>query len=838
MLGQLIVRLGLDASDFTQGLTKSDAQARKFAQSMQANVAGAIVKAEVATLAFISAARVAADVFQSLTTGAAKFQDLAEETGATAADLASLAVSAATAGVEMTSVAAATGKLTKGLVGVDDESKAAGAALKALNLNVADFKKLDPVAQYEAVGKALGNFADGAAKTAVAQALFGKAGAEQLKVFKALEEAGGRQSILTARQIALADEFADKQAKQGAQIKLYAQALAADALPALTAFTKAVVESVAGVTGLDTAAGRLSAAKSIREWAFDQAEGVAELGGKMQSLGLLMGAVGASSRVLASISPAVSNADARASFEDAKKAWNDYLKFDEQAMKKSVAYARTAATVGSENDPRRGRGFVGEAARPDLKFNGANTSGASILKKQLDGDLKAIRDYAEQEKDTFDFANRYLKNIYDDGLSDLRQYHDAQRQIREAALASQLTALDQEVQALQEYRKKAKDADRVDADNKIAEALAKRAQLVKKAGFDAVIAAQDEAQAVKALSDRYKDLQATILQLSGDAAGASAIRIAKQVDEARRLIAQTGGDPADADRLGKLLAGTEALNQVQRDYQRLLDATRASEEDLYLTAQQRGSSELETMQAIKSARMQTLDQMADLVRKSNELALSLKTPEAIDFARNLTIAFRKATAEADPLLERIRDVGKEMGATIASSFEDAVLSGKKLSDVLKSLEQDLIRIIYRQAVTKPFEKWLGDAIGGNGQSSGGGGWIGSLLGLFGGGKTMDTGSYGGGGYIGGGAAIGGPVMPNSLTRVAENRPEVFDDGSNQYLLTGSRGGRVDPNPRFGGGRTINQHIVFNVQGQIDTSTQLQLTARYMRAGQYANARGN
>ena len=103
--------------------------------------------------------------------GAAAFQDLSEMTGAASADLASLSVAAATAGVPMDAVGSSINKLTKNLVGVDDESKAAGAALQALGLNVEAFKKLNPAQQYEEIGKAIAGFADsgtsGAAKVAV-----------------------------------------------------------------------------------------------------------------------------------------------------------------------------------------------------------------------------------------------------------------------------------------------------------------------------------------------------------------------------------------------------------------------------------------------------------------------------------------------------------------------------------------------------------------------------------------------------------------------------------------------------------------------------------------------
>ena len=72
----------------------------------------------------------AAVAFDQLTKKAGDFQDMAEKTGDTAENIASLAVAAKVGGIEMETVVSAANKLTKGLTGVDDESKAAGAAIR------------------------------------------------------------------------------------------------------------------------------------------------------------------------------------------------------------------------------------------------------------------------------------------------------------------------------------------------------------------------------------------------------------------------------------------------------------------------------------------------------------------------------------------------------------------------------------------------------------------------------------------------------------------------------------------------------------------------------------
>jgi len=60
----------------------------------------------------------------------------------------------------------------------------------------------------------------------------------------------------------------------------------------------------------------------------------------------------------------------------------------------------------------------------------------------------------------------------------------------------------------------------------------------------------------------------------------------------------------------------------------------------------------------------------------------------------------KGIAGINEELEKSKSIGEELGMVFASAFEDAILSGKKFSDVLKGLAQDILRIILRKAVTE------------------------------------------------------------------------------------------------------------------------------------------
>ncbi len=58
----------------------------------------------------------------------------------------------------------------------------------------------------------------------------------------------------------------------------------------------------------------------------------------------------------------------------------------------------------------------------------------------------------------------------------------------------------------------------------------------------------------------------------------------------------------------------------------------------------------------------------------------------------------------------MQDLWEDVGDTMASAFEDAILSGKSLSDVIKGLEKDILRMVTRKLVTEPLSQMIASFI--------------------------------------------------------------------------------------------------------------------------------
>jgi hypothetical protein len=112
----------------------------------------------------------------------------------------------------------------------------------------------------------------------------------------------------------------------------------------------------------------------------------------------------------------------------------------------------------------------------------------------------------------------------------------------------------------------------------------------------------------------------------------------------------------------------------------------------------------------------------------------------------------------------------DAGQILATGFEDAILSGQKLSEVLRAIGQDLVRLVFSNMITQPLAKGIGT-------------------------------------FLSGMRAEGGPVNAGGAYMVGEKGPELFVPSSSGSIVPngamGSSGGSA-------GGVTVNYNIAAGV----------------------------
>lgn len=444
-LGTLTLDLVARIGGYTAGLDKAEREAKKRAQAIERAFDGA-ANIATAALASIGAAGVAAFAVLNQQIGnVANFKDLEETTGASAESLASLSVAAGVAGTSVDEIANASLKLTKSLTGVDDESKAAGAALVALGLSIEEFKALDPVERIDALTKAFAKFEDGSEKSAVAMALFGKTGAEQLKVFKALEEQGGRTTVLTQQQIDQADAYADAQAKLKAEFEQFAQVQSAQLIPVLVQVQEAFEAIFKNETAVEVITTVLGAAVKAAIVIFQTlAVIVSDVGFVFLGVGREIAAWIAQFAALGRGDLKGFRAISEAVKEDAARARAELDKFQAQIMsigQTTGSVAGLAAEAGI-NSP------LLNPSKPKLNFSGA-VKDAPKAKKEINDAEQYLKRLQDQYITTLDLttAEKALIDIREKGFKGLTP------QLEELILA-QAKVIDQDKEAARLFKER------------------------------------------------------------------------------------------------------------------------------------------------------------------------------------------------------------------------------------------------------------------------------------------------------------------------------------------------------------------------------------------------
>lgn len=265
----LSIDLEAKLAKFEADMGRASHLLNKFSADAKGSFAGigSVFAGSLLSSAAEQAIRSLVSLFPSLVNGVAAFQDLSEETGASAAKLAQFQTSADVSGVSVATLAGLMNKLTGNLAKLTDEGRGAGAALKALGVPLEEFRALTPDEQIKRLASEFEKFADGSGKTAVALALFGKSGAQVLKFFREFSTGAGESNRLTDEMIQRADAFADAQAKSQSEMRQFAQVIAVQSLPAITAIKQGLIDGAKELLGFGGEAKKLNATDDILNFA-------------------------------------------------------------------------------------------------------------------------------------------------------------------------------------------------------------------------------------------------------------------------------------------------------------------------------------------------------------------------------------------------------------------------------------------------------------------------------------------------------------------------------------------------------------------------------------------
>lgn len=284
--------------------------------------------------------------------------------------------------------------------------------------------------------------------------------------------------------------------------------------------------------------------------------------------------------------------------------------------------------------------------------------------------------------------------------------------------------------------------------------------------------------------------------------------VTETISKLREQLNSIGETPSQA--FARLGAEIERVNSASKDItlSSELDALNREAKTLELTTEQTKiaqsafldyeKSVLSVSEAFEDFQMEQMSaeqQQAKIIQQVIDLTAEIQALQSLlpeDGAFNILTATAEEVARFEQLTELqerlVKTIGKRKiletdlqilaknsGNLIAQGFEDAILSGQKLGEVVRSLGRDLVRLVFQQMVTQRLASGIATFLGA---------------------PPLP------------GRAMGGPVSSGSPYVVGEKGPELFVPHAS---------GTIVPNNKMGssggsgsGGVTVNYNIAAGV----------------------------
>ena len=265
--GSLEIQMSANIARLAKDLNQAKAMVGGAMKSVEDSVSSA--KQVLGTLGAGLSVAVLMNKVDSVTDQMAKLGDTAEKTGASVESLSKLQFLGSLSGQGLESISGALGKLSSNMVSVSNEGAAASQALKFLGLTAKDengnLKSSD--ALYGEIAKSLEDYTDGAGKNAIARALMGKAGADQIPVMKKMIELGEIEAIVTKEQAQAASDYQLKLGLLSRQKEALWNTIVGAMLPSMQSLVDVFLDAAKKTDSMEMSAKNLAKDGSIEDWA-------------------------------------------------------------------------------------------------------------------------------------------------------------------------------------------------------------------------------------------------------------------------------------------------------------------------------------------------------------------------------------------------------------------------------------------------------------------------------------------------------------------------------------------------------------------------------------------
>jgi hypothetical protein len=352
-IGALRVTLAMDAGEFTRGLSKSEAMLARFGKRAQATGAMAARALGVLSIAGAAALGALSVAVKKTINDADKLAKLSQSVGVPVEQLSALKHAADLSGISLEQLANGVGRLSRNMADLAAGSgEEARRAFETMGIAVqnADGTLRSSSAVMGDVADRFAGMQDGAAKTAFAMQIFGRAGKEMIPLLnqgkagikEMTDEADALGLVIDTKTAKSAERFNDNLTRLAAVFRGMITQIAARMLPVLERFS----EYIFGVAKSGTLLGRVSSGliAVLRTVATTVAEGVlffARLRAELMALHEAMSQTGPDRLVKAWAILKASGAETEAEFAKLRATLNDI--FSAEGASGGIEFAKRFA---------------------------------------------------------------------------------------------------------------------------------------------------------------------------------------------------------------------------------------------------------------------------------------------------------------------------------------------------------------------------------------------------------------------------------------------------------------------------------------------------------------
>lgn len=375
--------------------------------------------------------------------------------------------------------------------------------------------------------------------------------------------------------------------------------------------------------------------------------------------------------------------------------------------------------------------------------------------------LSELQKFADAQKQINENANKNLDLEYQYNLVSIKNYFKLKNDLTRKDYETQKALLDEQIKLNGIDVNKYKDGKNFGKLNdKQLDLLNKRQKLEQDYQYEIKKSGLEQTKALKDYEKGLQDINNQILEMTGRSGESRTIKFKAEISDLKEKYQADPDAMKQIENYEKVKGYQESINSLKDEYNTILDHQNAKENLINAQADAGLISQIGQMNQLTDARQANIDKLQELIDKMKELAKESGNANLQADVDNMTAALIKAQSEADVVKKKFQDLFVNGLVENLNAVIEGTKSAKDaFTDFVTSIASEINKLVLTGIIKQLSTTLTGDKSG----SFGFGDFMSSLFG------TM------------GASASGGNVTAGVPRFVGETGKEVFIPKTNGFI---------------------------------------------------------